>query len=125
MFSTICFHVVIENSIRPVKIILYSFNRGPPEWNGMFRSFSVIPIRRNWKKHKRQKAKNQKKKENCYAKWRQKPNRECQLNLQSTLDVCIAKGFTPHRTKAGCRESMGKWAHNLCVVQTVMMKTSY
>ena len=41
MFSTICFHVVIENSIRPVKIILYYFNRGPPGRNGMLRSSPV------------------------------------------------------------------------------------
>ena len=49
MFSTICFHVVIENSIRPVKIILYYFNRGPPGRNGMLRS-SPVYIRHNWKK---------------------------------------------------------------------------
>ncbi|PSN51616.1 hypothetical protein C0J52_09078 [Blattella germanica] len=41
MFSTIYFHVVIENSIRPVKIILYYFNRGPPGRNGMLRSSLV------------------------------------------------------------------------------------
>ncbi|PSN30286.1 hypothetical protein C0J52_27543 [Blattella germanica] len=62
MFSTICFHVVIENSIRPMKIVLYYFIRGPPGRNGMLRSSPVMPIRHNWKKHKRQKAKNQKQK---------------------------------------------------------------
>ena len=41
MFSTICFHVVIENSIRPVKIILYYFNLGPPGRIGMLRSSPV------------------------------------------------------------------------------------
>ncbi|PSN42612.1 hypothetical protein C0J52_25203 [Blattella germanica] len=41
MLSTICFHVVIENSIRPVKIILYYFNRGPPGRNGILRSAPV------------------------------------------------------------------------------------
>ncbi|PSN39315.1 hypothetical protein C0J52_15569, partial [Blattella germanica] len=38
MSSTIGFHVVIENNIRPVKIILYYFNRGPPGRNGILRS---------------------------------------------------------------------------------------
>ncbi|PSN55887.1 hypothetical protein C0J52_00485 [Blattella germanica] len=41
MFSTICFHVVIENSIRPVEIILYYFNPRPPGRNGMLRSLPV------------------------------------------------------------------------------------
>ncbi|PSN46939.1 hypothetical protein C0J52_21275 [Blattella germanica] len=40
MFSTICFHVVIDNSIRPVKIILYYFNRSLVR-NGMLRSSPV------------------------------------------------------------------------------------
>ncbi|PSN46045.1 hypothetical protein C0J52_07668 [Blattella germanica] len=71
MFSTICFHVVIENSKRPVKIILYYFNRGR---NGMLRSSPIMPIRHNWKKHKRQKQRTKSKKENSYAKWGQKPN---------------------------------------------------
>ncbi|PSN52551.1 hypothetical protein C0J52_08961 [Blattella germanica] len=108
MFSTICFHVVIENSMRPVKIILY-FNRGPPGQNGMLQSPPVMPIRHNCKKHKRQKAKNQKQIEKCYryAKLRQKPNRGCQLKPQRTLNDCIAKGFTPHRTKVGVSVPMG------------------
>ncbi|PSN33692.1 hypothetical protein C0J52_25728 [Blattella germanica] len=108
MFSTICFRVVIENSIRPPIINLYYLNRGTPGRNGMLRSSPVMPIRHNWKKHKRQKAKKQKQKENCYAKWRQKPNRGRQLKPQRTLNACIAKGFTRGRTKVGFRVSMGK-----------------
>ncbi|PSN29671.1 hypothetical protein C0J52_27980 [Blattella germanica] len=75
----------------------------------MLRSSPVIPIRHIWKKHNRQKAKNQSQKENCYAKWRQKPNRGCQLKPQRTLNDCISKGFTPRRTKFGCLfETYGK-----------------
>ncbi|PSN34178.1 hypothetical protein C0J52_25327 [Blattella germanica] len=71
----------------------------------MLRSSPVMPIRHNWKK---QKAKNQKaKKENCYAKWRQKPNRGCQLKPQRNLNACNAKDFNPRRTKFGYRMSMG------------------
>ncbi|PSN56118.1 hypothetical protein C0J52_10632 [Blattella germanica] len=75
MFSTIFFHFVMENTIRPVKTILYSFNRGPPWQNRCSDPRLFIVIRHNWKKHKR----HQNKKENCYVKLRQKPNRGYKL----------------------------------------------
>ncbi|PSN40285.1 hypothetical protein C0J52_22091 [Blattella germanica] len=104
MFSTICFHVVIENGIRPVKIILYYFNRCPPGRNGLLRTSPVYGYKAIRKKHKR----HQTRKENFYAKWRQKPNRGRQLKPQRTLNACIAKGFTRRRTKVGFRVPMGR-----------------
>ncbi|PSN38619.1 hypothetical protein C0J52_24132 [Blattella germanica] len=85
MFSTTYFHAVIENNIRPVKIVLYYFNRGPPGRNGMLRYSPVMP----GKSTKGTKSK----KENCYAKWRQKPNRGRELKSQKDSECLYCKGL--------------------------------
>ncbi|PSN39918.1 hypothetical protein C0J52_23347 [Blattella germanica] len=102
MSSTICFHVVIDNRIRPVKIILFQSGSSQAEMDAPILAYLWLQGTTG-KSAKGTKSK----KENCYAKWRQKSNRGRHLKPQRTLNACIAKGFTPRRTKFGCRVSMG------------------
>ncbi|PSN43532.1 hypothetical protein C0J52_03720 [Blattella germanica] len=123
MFSTICIHVVIENSIRPVKIVLYYFNQGSPGRNGMLRSSPVMPIRHNWKKHKRQKAKNQKQKRELLlqVETETKPNMSTKTTKGSECLNCKGLYSTSNEVWVSCANGHITRA----LVQTVMMKTSY
>ncbi|PSN32271.1 hypothetical protein C0J52_24866 [Blattella germanica] len=123
MFSTVCFHVVVENSIRPVTTVIYYFNRGPPGLNGMLRSLPVMPIRHNWKKHKRQKANNQKKKGKLLlqVETESKPKMSTKTTKDSECQYC--KGLYSKSNEGWVSCVNGHMTRAL--LQTVMIKTSY
>ncbi|PSN41020.1 hypothetical protein C0J52_19855 [Blattella germanica] len=119
MFSTICFHVVIENSIRPVKIVLYYFNRAPPGRNGMLRSSPIMPIRHKWKKHKRHQK--QKRKLLRQVETETKPRTSTKTTKDSECLYCKGLNSTSNEGWVSCVNGHITRAQ----VQTVMMKTSY
>ncbi|PSN52283.1 hypothetical protein C0J52_08298 [Blattella germanica] len=119
MFSTISFQIVIKNSIRPVKIILYYVNRGPPARSGMLRSSPAMPIRHNWKKHKRHQK--QKRKLLRQVETETKPKMSTKTTKDSECLYCKGLYSTSNEAWVSCAN--GHTTRTL--VQTVMMKTSY
>ena len=98
MFSTIFSHVVIENSIRPVKIILYCFNRDPLGRNGVLRSSPVYGYKAQLEEaQKAPKSKNK----TATPSGDRNQTEDVNKNHKRTLNVCIER-----RTNVGCRVSM-------------------
>ena len=117
MFSTVCFHVVIENSLRPMKMILYYLNRGHPGWNGILRSSPVMPIRHNWKKHKRHQK--QKRKLLRQVETETKPRTSTKTTKDSECLYCKGLYSTSNEGWVSCVN-----VHiTRALVLTVMMKT--
>ncbi|PSN31461.1 hypothetical protein C0J52_26899 [Blattella germanica] len=119
MFFTTYFHVVIENNIRPVKIILYYFNRGPPKQNEMLRSLPVYAYKANWKKHKRHQ--NQKRKLLRQVETETKTRMSTKITKDSECLYC--KGL--YSMSNECWVSCVNGHITRAVVQTVMMEISY
>ncbi|PSN29687.1 hypothetical protein C0J52_26453 [Blattella germanica] len=119
MFSTICFHVVIENNIRPVKIILYYFNRGPPRRNGMLRSLPVYGYKAQLEeaqRHQKQKIKLLRQVETeTKPRTSTKTTKDSECLYFKRLYSTSNEGFVSYVNGLITR----------ALVQTVMMKTAY